>query len=266
MGLSVSRVGSAAQTKAMKKVAGQLKLGRRCAHYYTETPYRSGSPVLYGTCINGTSPISVDWLRARQENAPFMVRLTKLTRFLKIGEIVAPRGQITSFPTVCASARSICTGASGRVGSVCQRGVKVYKPHSKKSQRPKDGVSLIPHGGMKNTSIIVGTSKVLGDIPSKSGARVTDLTVWGKPTSALVCEAPQPDNFFDLAIKAIVKIKNVKTERFSAYKLAIALAKIDYYRKIANRNKGYIGDVDLMSIISDPSFSTAFPLSVGGRV
>nr|YP_010733792.1 ATP synthase F1 subunit alpha [Gayralia brasiliensis]YP_010733821.1 ATP synthase F1 subunit alpha [Monostroma nitidum]WEG93063.1 ATP synthase F1 subunit alpha [Gayralia brasiliensis]WEG93092.1 ATP synthase F1 subunit alpha [Monostroma nitidum] len=124
VGLSVSRVGSAAQIKGMKKVAGQLKLGRRCAHLSSETPFRYGSLVLYGPRFSGTSNSStLCWLRARQEDASNMVRLTKLEKqFEKAGDQVAPIGHTSLLPTRFTHIRSIYVGESGPVGLACQRG------------------------------------------------------------------------------------------------------------------------------------------------
>jgi retron-type reverse transcriptase len=102
--------------------------------------------------------------------------------------------------------------------------------------------------------LTTGTFKVSGS-PDKSGERVTDSTARLETTSALVCEAPQPDKFLKLAINTMKKMGNVNPELFNVYKLAVALAKIDFYGELARRDKvKNIGCVDLISILCEPSF------------
>jgi retron-type reverse transcriptase len=275
IGLSVSRVGSAAQTKAMKKVAGQLKLGRKCALCSTETRFHYTSLVPYGPRFSGTSPPLPhlaskvgygvlpyeDWFRASQGNAPHKLRITKLNiQSEKVRDLIAQSGRTNLLPTMYNHMRSTYMNVNGHVGSAHQRGTSA---DVKGLQRAKGGVLFkrLYRGYKVDTSKTEGTFKVrkakrlfVAQELRKSGERVMDLAIWVKPICALVCEAPQPFNFLNVAINAIKKIKNINVENFNAYKLSIALAKIDYYSKKANLNKGYLGEVDLMEIISDPTF------------
>jgi hypothetical protein len=220
----LSRVGSAAQTKAMKKVAGQLKLGRKCALQSSETPYRDGGLALYDRRISGACLYR---LRASQEGAPSMVRLTKLNiQSEKIGDRVAPTGQTTLLPITCVSMLNICANSIGRVGYVCQRDEILHlRRNSKGLQQPKLGIPTFHRGYKRTTSETKGTFKMSEHCSDKSGERVTDLTLWLKPTSALVCEAPQPNNFLHIAIKAFGKIRNVNLKKKTSLLLPIVLLK-----------------------------------------
>jgi group II intron reverse transcriptase/maturase len=248
----------------MKKVAGQLKLGRRCALLSTENPFHNGVLVPYGTRFSGIRDES-HWLRARQGNASNKVRLTKLNlQSEKVGDLVAPFSHTNWIPTAYPHMRNNYVGINGCVGSACQRGHNAPTNRSsvKGLQRPKFDVLFKPHirGYKVDTSEIKGTSKVqnagtnINQSECKSGERVTDLAIRVEPISALVCEAPQPFKFLKEAIKALGKIKNINVGHFNAYKLAIALAKIDFYSKKANLTKGYMGPINLMEIICDPTF------------
>ena len=231
-----------------------LQFGRRCALIPMETPRRNGGPDFYGNRFSGTRFSGIG-LRARQEVVSNMVRFTKLINNLRRKEIQRFQDHKQCSFLQYASYRETGFGAFAYVSSSYQRGIfsqTVWK--FKGLQRPKfDAQQYNLRGYYAGANEVKGTSKVHGKLPCKSGVRVTDLVVW-KPTTSLVCEAPQPYKFLHLAFKAMGKIGNFNIKQFNAYKLALCLAKIDHYSILASQNKGYLGMVDLMSIVSDPSF------------
>ena len=231
-----------------------LQFGRRCALTPLETLWRNEGPDFYGNRVSGTGFIRIG-LRARQEVVSNMVRFTKLKYSLRRKEIQRFQAHKQCAFLQYASYRETGFGAFAYVSSSYQRGrFSQTMCKFKGLQRPKfdaQRYSLRTYSAGANE--VKGTSKVLGEHPSKSGVRVTDLVVW-KPMASLVCEAPQPYKFLHFAFIAMGKIGNFNIKQFNAYKLALCLAKIDLNSNLASQNKGYLGMVDLMSIVSDPSF------------
>ncbi|MEO1374953.1 MAG: reverse transcriptase domain-containing protein [Cyanobacteria bacterium J06635_10] len=227
--------------------AGDLSAGRECAHTSSNIfPFRYRGEVLEPDRFSG--------LRACFKDGPTMDRLTKPTHFEKAGDRNPPGGRTLLLPTTCLSAHAYCRETAGRVGFACQRGYHTYI-RGEEVLWPKVGKNTFfktEDMGTFNMSDLKVSDRSAARVAGRANA--STCTVSESRCTALVCQVPQPDRFMKFATLALIKIRKIDWERFYITDLAKALAQIDFYAQKAKENLGFLGHVDLISILANPSF------------
>ena len=226
--------------------------GRICAFWLIETLCYNETDVLcieQGLLLMGpvalvaSKPIC---LRAYTKNRPTMARITNLSLPHNTGERMPPTTRTMLLLRPYTGWHPTSSGISSGSSIVRQRdGLK--KKHLRYVwQEPKVGAPTVGATELK------GTDDMRGKI-RRSGERVVAIAIVNKHT-AIFCEGPQPGKFLGIAIKASQKIQNLDWRVFSIWELAKALAQIEYYAKLARRNLGHLGKLDVHKILSNTSF------------
>lgn len=216
------------------------------------------------------------WLRAFQRPRSAMARLTNPTTLSKAGERTPPSVKTAPIVYHSADRHPISTGTS-RVSTIAGQGDQEIK---KKSQSRELASLLKPTGQRKPTADTSTTDetepKGNGEMPAtqqeagRSEGRVVALVVVHPMQTALCCEVPQPERFLGIALKAAQNIRNLDYKIFSCWELASAFAQIDLYSRMAQRDLGFLGKIDVHKILCNPSFllyayaSTGNPRAAAG--
>ena len=185
-------------------------------------------------------------LRAEQKHDVSMVRMTNQKISEKAGDPQSPRSQAMIF-TPNRAIRSLSTRPSGVVPGVnaWQRACTTQTYEG--NLEPKD---TEPGIGGKSTN--EGTSdvpEVMKITRGKSGARVH------LPEQTLPeVEGPQLGHVINEATRAFITIRNLNSDEFNALDLARAFAQIEYLGKLAKRTNSHLGKLDMVNILSNPSY------------
>jgi group II intron reverse transcriptase/maturase len=220
--------------------------GRRCA------PFVSVRDDIHVECLCSPSQGLADYgLRAEQIHDVSMVRMTNQTISEKAGDSRSPRSRSRIF-TSNRTTRSLSIRPSGVVPEVnaWQRACATQTHEG--NLEPKDTEPEVNSNLLGRESTNEGTSevpKVRKLTRGKSGAGVHS------PEHTLPeVEGPQLGHVINDATYAFITIRNLKSDEFNSLDLARALAQIEYLGRLAKRTTGHLGKLDIVSILSNPSF------------
>ena len=225
--------------------AGDLSAGRECAREILKhSPFWYRRENSNGTHRSG--------LRADVWVGPDMHRITKVTHCEADDQ--NPSGKRTaSQVATCITVHALYGKATRCANNASQR------DHGENHKQVHCAKSGNEHFQVIKTGI-TGTFDMPKNTFGRSAVRVagrkytTSCTNKEANSTALACQGPQPDKFMSFATLALMKIRNLDWNTFYVYDLATALAKVQHYAHLAKQKKGHLGGMDLMSILSNPSY------------
>ena len=226
--------------------------GRICAPWFIEILCYNEMDVL---CVEGgdlqraiTTLIVPRYMRLRAytKSRLTMARITNL-KLHNTGDRTPPATRTRLLLCPYTGCHPTSSGISSGSSKVCQRdGLRQYRRQVR--QGPNVSAPTVSATEPKGTDDMRGKT-------CRSGERVVaGAIVKSNRHTAISCEGPQPGKFLGTAIKASQKIRNLDWSVFSLYELANALAQIEYYTKLARRNPGYLGRLDVHKILGNTSF------------
>ena len=225
--------------------AGDLSAGRECAREflnYSPFWYRREDP----------NAAHDSGIRAGFWVGPTMHRITKVTHF-KADER-GPSGKRT------ASSLATCTPTHALWGYATRCASNAGQ---RDNETNHNEVHCAKVGNGTSNAIKTGNTGTF-DMPKtnnfgRSAVRVADRKYATSCTNeasctAMICQGPQPDRFMKFATLALIKIRKIDWNEFYIYDLATALAKVEYYSKLAKEEKDYLGRLDLIEIVGNPTY------------
>lgn len=270
---------------AIDTIIHQTKLRQLEADYVTSSTATSlGAEKAGSTCVYGAEMRLLSWnrsvpesdlhhywswyppvFRASHSGSSSMVRITNSKQFKEMDELQASEAQTSPSHLANLRRRVLTTRVSGckctfqqRVAPYHSRDFGTSSAVSDELREPKldscmNKVSQDKRQG-KGTFNMLPISKECG---GRSGERVTGfaaLVLYNPNKFALTCEGPQLGSWISHAIAVLTKIKNVDFETFKIIELAQAMGQIHHITRKSRQNLGYLGKVNLKTILSNPTF------------